>query len=251
MQEKFWYLKNCPIFERLTDEQIRDLESVSQVRSFDRGSLIYMPAEPGEAVFLVIAGRVKLYHLTPDGKQTLLALIEPGEMFGELAVFDGDQREEFAEAMLASKILRIPRQSVQDLMSQHADVAVGVTKLMGFRRQRFERRLKSLLFRSNRERLVHLLLELADQYGVRTPEGVRLKIKLSHQDMASIIGSTRETVTVVLGELQSEGLVAIERRQVILRQMERMARLLNVAVPNVPEDSPFIDRTTRPARYGT
>lgn len=209
-----------------------------------------MPADAGESVFLLTSGRIKLYHITPEGKQTLLALIEPGEIFGELAVFDHGKREEFAEAMLTSTLIKIPKELIQNLMESHADVAVGVTKLMGFRRRRVERRLKSLLFRSNRERLVHLLMELADQYGTRTPDGVRLGIKLSHQEIASIIGSTRETVTVVLGELQTEGQLNIQRRHIIITQIEQLAGSINEEVPVVPAESPFLNRQQRPARYG-
>ena len=151
-----------------------------------------------------------------------------------MSVVDGSQREEFAEAMEASNVIKLPRAELQQLMETHADVALGVTKLMGLRRQRIERRLKSLLFRSNRERLVHLLLELADKYGRRGPEGVELSIKLSHQELASIIGSTRETVTVVLGELQNEGRVIIRRRQIVLTQMDELGRMIDVDPPILP-----------------
>ncbi|QDT33259.1 Crp/Fnr family transcriptional regulator [Thalassoglobus polymorphus] len=250
MEDKFWYLKNCPLFEKLSERHVQELESQSRSRTFMKGGMIYMPADHGESVYLLTSGRIKLYHITPDGKQTLLAFIEPGEIFGELAVFDAGGREEFAEAMLKSTLIKIPKELIQRYMEQHSEVALGVTKLMGFRRQRIERRLKSLLFRSNRERLVHLLVELADQYGTRISEGVRLEIKLSHQELASIIGSTRETVTVVLGELQSEGSIIIQRRQIILTQIERLARSIEMCVPNIPVDSPFINRNRRPARYG-
>lgn len=250
MGEKFWHLKKCPLFEKLTDEQVTALESVSQARTFHKGEMIYMPADVSESVFLLTSGRIKLYHITPDGKQALLGLIEPGELFGELAVFEEAGREEFAESMAASTLIKIPQGTLQTLMEDHAKVALGVTKLMGFRRQRIERRLKSLLFRSNRERLVHLLLELADQYGTATPAGVRLGIKLSHQELASIIGSTRETVTVVLGELQLEGSLLIERRQIILKKMEGLAKSIDMQTPQVPDESPFLNKTRRPARYG-
>ncbi|MEW4486998.1 Crp/Fnr family transcriptional regulator [Thalassoglobus sp. JC818] len=251
MDEKLWFLKECPLFERLTEQQIEHLESASQSRSFGKGEMIYLPSDASESVLLLTKGRVKLFHVTSDGKQALLALIEPGEVFGELAVFDGGQREEFAEAMMPSTLIRIPKAIVQELMESEANVAIGITKLMGFRRRRVERRLKSLLFRSNRERLIHLLIELADQYGVRTPDGVRLKIKLSHQELASIIGSTRETVTVVLGDLQSEGKLTIERRHLILNNIEQLASSIGVTSPKIPVDSPFLHRTARPARYGT
>ena len=250
MDDKLWYLKSCPLFERISPSQAQQLEAVSQSKTFSKGEMVYMPADAGESVFLLTSGRIKLFHITTDGKQALLALIEPGEVFGELAVFDGGRREEFAEAMSHSTLIRIPKSEIQKLMETEANVALGVTKLMGFRRRRVERRLKSLLFRSNRERLVHLLIELADEYGLRTQEGVRLKIKLSHQELASIIGSTRETVTVVLGELQSENSVVIQRRQIIITDIDALAKSIDSEVPDIPEDSPFLSRTKRPAQYG-
>lgn len=250
MEEKFWHLKNCPLFEMLSAEQVQKLESVSQSRKFSRGDMVYMPADASESVFLLTTGRIKLYHITPDGKQALLALIEPGEIFGELAVFDESGREEFAEAMAKSLVIKIPRSAIQSLMQVHPNVALGVTKLMGFRRKRVERRLKSLLFRSNRERLIHLLIELATQYGVRTPQGVRLRIKLSHQELASIIGSTRETVTVVLGDLQTEGNIQFDRRHIILCRPEQMAKSVDAVFQESIEAATRPDSPQRAANYG-
>jgi CRP/FNR family transcriptional regulator, cyclic AMP receptor protein len=93
--------------------------------------------------------------------------------------------------------------------------------------------LKSLLFRSNRDRLIHFLLELAEKYGQRTPEGVLLGIKLSHQDLAGVIGSTRETVTVLLGELQREGRLSVKRRQVIVKDLARLAASIDEPTPTL------------------
>ncbi len=241
MDERLWYLKKCPLFEQISLDQIRQIEMVSRARKFPRGSVVYMPSDASDAVFLVATGRIKLYHITSDGKQAVLALIDPGELFGELAVFDEGQREEFAEAMEASTLIKIPRNVLLQLMESQAHLALGITRLMGFRRRRVERRLKSLLFRSNRERLIALLLELAEKYGQRTPQGIQIGIKLSHQDLASIIGSTRETVTVVLGELQQEKSLIVKRRQIILTQIEQLGASIDQAVPQIPpQDLPAI-----------
>jgi CRP-like cAMP-binding protein len=105
---------------------------------------------------------------------------------------------------------------------------------MGLSRRRVERRLKSLLFRSNRERLVHLLFDLAEKYGRYTREGgISLGIHLSHQELASIIGSTRETVTLVLGELQAEGLITVIRREIVLCQAGRLAEMIEAPLPKI------------------
>jgi CRP/FNR family cyclic AMP-dependent transcriptional regulator len=247
MDDKFWYLKNCDLFERLSVEQIAEVESRSRVRAFDRGSLVYLPTDASESVLLLTSGRIKIYHITSEGKQASLAIIDPGELFGELAVFENGPREEFAETMEKSTVVLIPASLIHGLMEQHTHVSLGVTRLMGLRRQRVERRLKSLLFRSNRERLIYLLLELAEKYGRTNPDGLLIGIKLSHQELANMIGSTRETVTVLLGELQSEGLLAIQRRQVILRNPTRLADSIDVPAPTLPTPQGTEPPSRRPA----
>jgi len=234
MSEKLWYLKNCPLFDRLSADELRQIERVSRARTFPRKTPVYLPADESDNVFLLASGRIKLCHLTPEGKQSILAFIDPGELFGELAMIDDGDREEYAEAIENSTVVMIPRETVTQMMERHADLTLGVTKMIGLRRRRIERRLKNLLFLSNRERLIHLLLELAEQYGEETSQGVRLGIKLSHQDLANVIGSTRETVTVVLGELQLEGLVKVGRRKIELVKPESLAASVHRPPPTLP-----------------
>jgi len=231
MTEKIWHLRRCNLFEQLTPEQISRLESRSLSRTYPRKSPIYLPGDHAKDVLLLAAGRAKICSLTEDGKQAIFGFIEPGELFGELAVIGVDERENYAEAVEKSTIITIPGDALLELMEELPLLSIGITKLIGLRRRRIERRLKNLLFRSNRQRIVHLLLELVEQYGTRTPEGVLIRIKLSHQDLADIIGSTRETVTVVLGNLQREGYVAISRRKIVVVDLQRLAASVSEAPP--------------------
>lgn len=233
MSQRHWYLKNCDLFQQLSPEQLSALESRCRIRTFARSSPIYLPADQADGVLVLAAGRVKLGSFTEDGKQAILAFIEAGEIFGELSLMGSEQREEYAEALEKSTVVLIPKGVMQQLLEENPGVSLGVTKLFGLRRQRIERRLKYLLFRSNRERLVHLLLELAEQYGQPVSGGVELRIKLSHQDLASIIGSTRETVTVLLGELQAEGRLRLGRRRITLTDMPQLAETVNLPVPRL------------------
>ncbi|MFV1968904.1 MAG: Crp/Fnr family transcriptional regulator, partial [Pirellulaceae bacterium] len=235
MADKLWCLKHCDLFERLSPAELREVETQSRARTFPRRIPIYLPADEANAVFLLAAGRAKICHITPDGKQPILAFIDPGDLFGELAILDPDvSRDEYAEAVESSIVVLIPAGAIQRLMQEHPEVSVGITKLIGLRRKRIERRLKNLLFLSNRERLTHLLLELAEQYGTIGDDGVRLRIPLSHQDLANVIGSTRETVTVVLGDMQLEGLLKIGRRKTTIRDPQRLAQIVGLPVPRIP-----------------
>ena len=235
MSERLWYLKRCDLFQRLGQEQLSALESRCRVRKFPRATPVYLPADHADSVLLLAEGRVKIGSFTEDGKQTILAFIEPGELFGELSLMGTEEREEYAETVEKSTVILIPGEVMQTLLVENPEVSLGVTKLFGMRRRRIERRLKYLLFRSNRERLVHLLLELAEQYGQMTEGGVELRIRLSHQDLANIIGSTRETVTVVLGVLQAEGRLKLGRRKIVLSDIARLADSVSVAVPRLSE----------------
>jgi len=231
MSEKVWFLKRCDLFERLSPEELRSLESRCRTRSFPRNNPIYLPADEANGVLLLASGLARICSFTTEGKQAILAFVEPGELFGELALLDDGPRDEYAETVDPSTVILIPADAMQELMERHSEVALGVTKLFGLRRRRVERRLRSLLFRSNRERLVHLLLELAEDYGRKTSDGLLIELKLSHQDLANVIGSTRETVTVILGELQAERYLTVGRRKLVLTDMARLAASIEAEPP--------------------
>ncbi len=237
MTETLWYLKQCDLLRRIAPEQLARAEASCRAREFARGQPIYMPSDAASGVLLLARGRAKIASFSDDGKQTILAFIEPGELFGELALLDGGPRDEYAEAVEKSLAIFMPVEVLHRLLETSPTASLGVTKLIGLRRRRIERRLKYLLFRPNKERLVSLLLELAEQYGEQTPEGVRLRIKLSHQDLASIIGSTRETVTLLLNELQGAGMLRIGRKKVLLTDLAGLAASVHSSEPKLPESA--------------
>src|SRR5262249_46027427 len=151
--------------------------------------------EPGQSVMVLASGRVKIKDITLEGKETILAFIEEGEIFGELALLDSQPRGEFAEAVEDSQVLVIPREELLWLMEQRPDVSLSVTKLVGLRRRRIENRLRNVLFLPSRERMVRLLQELVASHGERRGNACEIRLPLSHQDLASLIGLTREMVT--------------------------------------------------------
>lgn len=235
MPEKIWHLKNCDLFGSLLPAQIGRLERRSRSRTFPARSPIYLPSEKADSVFLLAKGLVKVCHLTADGKQSILAFIEPGELFGELAIFEGERRDEYVEAVEAATVVMIPADELQQLMAERHDVAMGITKMVGLRRHRIERRLKNLLFLSSRDRLIHLLLDLAEQFGSSADDGIRLRVKLAHQELANLMGSTRETVTILLGQLKTEGFIDIGRRKIVLIEPKHLAQCVQRKEPLPPK----------------
>jgi CRP/FNR family transcriptional regulator, cyclic AMP receptor protein len=242
MQEKHWFLRRCDLFAKLQPNQLAHLETCCRIAEFPRGKLIYLPSDTSEGCFLLAAGRVRIFAVSPDGKQSIVAFIEPGDLFGELAILESARRDEFAEAAEKSTVVLIPGEVIRALALDNTALTFGITKLIGLRRRRIERRLRGLLFRSNRHRLIHLLLELAEQFGHRTAQGVQIEIKLSHQELSGVIGSTRESVTLLLGQLQQEGLVQVARRRIELTAPERLAK--EIEFSPLVADSDFTPSTS-------
>ena len=238
MADSFWYIKNCNLFSQLSASDIAELESQSRMRKLKKGDPVYLPHEEADGVLLVVQGRVKICHATPDGKQSILGFVDAGEIFGELALLGNERRDEYVEATEKTSLVLLPKQALEQVIRKYPSIVLGVSKLIGMRRQRVEKRLRNLLFRSNRERVIHLLLELCEKYGLVGDEGISLNIRLSHQEMACIIGSTRETVTVVLGQLQKEGLLKISRRRVLINDLIRLAGQVNETAPIVKSAPP-------------
>jgi len=222
MSEKIWFLKRCDLFERLTPAEQRRLEGSSVMRTFRRGEMIYFPGERGQSVLLLVEGRVKIKAVTADGRETIFAFIEEGELFGELALLDDEPRNEYAETTMRARVLAMPRDELLWLMGQHSDMALHITRLVGLRRRRIENRLRNILFRSVRHRVVSLLLELVESHGQACGRAWEIRLRLSHQELANLIGATRETVTANLGRLQREGLVQIERRRITILDRRRL-----------------------------
>ncbi len=229
--QKLWHIRKCSLFHHLRDEQLQRLERSARLQTFPKNSVVYLPEDAAEDAFILASGRIRICSTTSDGKQLIQGFVEPGELFGELSIVEESVREDRAEAVTESTVISITRDELQHLMLTSMDVTLGITKLIGMRRKKIERRLRNLMFRSNRERLIHLLLELVETYGKKVPTGIELGIRLSHQEMAAVIGATRETVTHILGDMQQEGLIAISRQRLVLLSPARIASEVGAALP--------------------
>ena len=247
MADSYWFIKNCNLFEQVSHDDIKWLESRAKMRELKRGEPVYLPSQLDDVVLLVASGRIKTCHVTPEGKQAIIAFVEPGEIFGELALIGGAAQDQHAEATEATKLIAIRINDLQAILHKYSSVSFAITKLIGHRRLKIERRLKNLLFRTNRERIVHLILELTETYGQRTEEGINLGIKLSHQEIASLIGSTRETVTVVLGQIQQEGKIKTARRKIVVKDLQALADEVKEEASIVPHQQ-LQEAVRRPIR---
>lgn len=220
-------LLKCQLFRNLSPQQLLQLDADTTIHSYPKRSTLYRPNDPADTVMALLDGRVKISSDPVHGRRAILAFIEPGELFAESAVFDGPPREQSAETLEACTVVHIPVARLKRLIGEHHQLALDFISMVGHRRRLIERRLKQVLFHSHQDRLIHLLIDLAEHHGQSGPDGMEIGLRLSHLDLANIIGSTRETVTVTLGALQAQGLVHVRRRRVTIVEPDMLAERVN------------------------
>lgn len=225
-QTKLWYLKNVNLFHGMSESQMRAVEERTVMREIRRKEMLYLPGDAGDRVYLLKKGVVKISALTDDAREIILALLKPGEVFGEEAVLDDAPRDHMAEAYEAALICVIPKAEFMNVLRTHPDMAFKVTKLIGFRLRTFRNRVEGLLFKGAPARLARTLLDLARDHGVPDSAGILLPLKLSQQDLANLIGVTRESVNLALTDFRSRGLVESDGRSLRILRPEELGKLV-------------------------
>ena len=220
-----WYLRKIPMFETVPANTLAELALLVEIREIARRQVIYLPGDPGDRVFFINGGRVKCSKVTRDGKELTLAYRGAGQMFGELCVIDGTPRDEMAEAMKNAIITELPREVFQELLLTDAKLAFAFASIVGERRKQIETKLEHLVFRDVQAKLAALLLELGEEYGVEHEEGLQIGLKITHQEMANLIGSTRETISLTLAQFKKKGLLDLNGRSVVLKDQSGLGAM--------------------------
>src|SRR6185436_15689177 len=205
-----WYLKKVPILGDLAGDALGRLAEKVEMKEIRRRQVLYLPGDPGGAVFFVNGGRVKVSKVTRDGKELTLAYRGPGEIFGETCLIDGGPREEMAEAMENALVTEIERGEFERLLQSHAMLGYRLSKILAARLREIENKIENLVFKDVNSKLAELLLRLANEYGVDDSRGTLVALKITHQEMANLIGSTRETVSLTLAQFKKKGLITTD-----------------------------------------
>ncbi len=224
LNSKIWYLQRINLFKEIPADDMEELARVTRMELAKKKETIFLPGESSQQVYLLKTGRVKISRISEEGRELTIALLGPGEIFGELEILEGSARDTIAETMEDSQLCVIQKEQFLSLIRKRPELSFRLTKLIGLRLRRIESRVEDLVFRDVPSRLAHLLLQLSEEYGKATPEGILLDIKITHQEMANLIGSIRETVSATLGEFKKEGLITFEGRKIIILSLELLKK---------------------------
>ena len=215
------HIARVPLFEGLPSGQIEDLAMIVTDQLFKKGETIFSEGEDGNGFYVVITGRVKIFKLSPEGKEQILHFFGPGEPFGEVPVFAGHQFPANAEAMEESRIFFFPRKSFVDLVKRNPSLALNMLAVLSKRLRRFAALIDDLSLKEVPGRLAAYLLYLSDQ----NKGSKDLELAITKAQLASLLGTIPETLSRILGKLGSQGLIETDGRRIRILDEEGLRDL--------------------------
>lgn len=223
---ELWFLEETNMFDYLCPGKMDavDAQTRNEITfTYKRGEFIYFPEETANQIFLLHAGRVKIGSYSEEGKEIIKAILQPGEIFGEMAIIGERQRRDFAMAMDDEVVVCIlSLDDMKKLMYDDTDFSLRITRVIGQKLKRTERRLEALVFKDARTRIVDFLRDLAQQKGEPVGDEVVVRSFLTHKDIASLTATSRQTVTSVLNELRDANLIYFDRKRLLVRDLEKL-----------------------------
>jgi CRP/FNR family transcriptional regulator len=219
-------LESTALFSSLSPEELRTLAARTVRKRFKVGELLFSEGEGCHGLHIIASGKVRIFKTSVNGREQVLAINQPGESVAELPVFDGGNYPASAIAIEEAQIAFISQRDFHSYCLEHPEVALKVLSVVGARLRRLVGIIEELSFTTIRQRLVALLLKLAQSDGAQTAGGIEFQLPATHQELANQLGTVRELISRNLMRLQAEGLLEVDARRVVVKKMKGLNALL-------------------------
>lgn len=217
-------ISRIPLFEGLNPEEQEELRTMMTQTTLRRGETLFNEGDAGDRLYILLSGKVKLGHASADGRENLLAVLGPGEIVGELTLFDLGPRSTTATAVAPTEMLTLDHNQLMAYVESHPQLAKDMLRALAQRLRRTNTALADLVFSDVPGRVAKALLDLADRFGSQTEDGVHVPHDLTQEELAQLVGASRETVNKSLAEFVSRGWIRLEGRAVTLLDIDRLRR---------------------------
>lgn len=213
-----------PLFAALDPEGAAALRASLTEISVPKGDLLFQEGEPGDRMYIIIDGKVKLGQASGDGRESLLSVLGPGEMFGELSLFDPGMRTSTATALTDATVLGLGNEQLKPWLSGRPEVAAALLQALARRLRRTNEAMADLVFSDVPGRVAKALMDLGEKFGSITPDGLLVTHDMTQEELAQLVGASRETVNKALADFAQRGWILLESRQVLILDVERLGR---------------------------
>ncbi|ALU40801.1 Crp/Fnr family transcriptional regulator [Kocuria flava] len=215
-------LRRAPLFASLDDQAFSALtEELTEVE-LTRGSTLFHEGDPGDQLYFIVSGKIKLGRTAADGRESLVAIMGPGELFGEMALFDPSPRSTSATAVSETRLMGLKHANLKKVIERSPDVSAQLLQALARRLRRTNESLADLVFSDVPGRVAKALLDLADRFGRPATDGILVAHELTQEELAQLVGASRETVNKALAEFVQRGWIRLEARAVVILDLQRL-----------------------------
>jgi CRP/FNR family transcriptional regulator/CRP/FNR family cyclic AMP-dependent transcriptional regulator len=219
-------LQNVPLFSDLDESELEQLASLCRHRSISKGNVIFYEDDPGTSCYIIVSGKVKIVVNADDGREHILGVLQDNDFFGEMSLIDGEPRSASAVVVEDVQMLTIQRDEFLRLLRSNPDIALKLLVTLSQRLRTADRNMESLAFLSAPGRVARLLLELGKEHGEKTAEGVTFTHNMTRQELASLAGTSRETLTRVLMDYQDRGIIHLDKNRLTLKNEAKLREMM-------------------------
>ncbi len=217
-------LRRAPLFEALSEEDASALRSGIITVHLNRGERLFSEGDTGDKLYIILSGKIKLTKAAPDGRENLLSVHGPGEMFGELSLFDPIPRTSSATAVTNAELAGVAHEDLRSWLSTRPEVAMHLLQALAKRLRRINEVKADLVFTDVPGRVAKALLDLAERFGVPTPAGIQVNHDLTQEELAQLVGASRETVNKALADFAARGWLQLAAKSVLLTDVDRLRK---------------------------
>jgi CRP/FNR family transcriptional regulator len=217
-------VRRAPLFKALDDEAASALQSEMSRSHMERGDVLFHEGDRGDTLYVIAEGKIKLGRTSPDGRENLVAILGPGEMFGELSLFDPGPRTMTATAVAETQLLGLGNDSLTAILTGRPEVSKALLAALAQRLRRTNAHLADLVFTDVPGRVAKALLDLSERFGRPVEGGIMVSHDLTQEELAQLVGASRETVNKALADFASRGWLRLEPRSVVIMDIERLSR---------------------------
>ena len=215
-----WYLENFDLFNVFCPKKVqKNIGTSHELTTYKKGDYIYFPEDKAGNVYLISDGRIKIGTINDDGKENIKSVLSKGEVFGEMALFGESLRKDFAQVLEEATLCVLTLDEMQELMLEDQDFSIKIVRLIGLKLRRAERKIESLVFKDARTRIIEFLLDLAEERGKKVGFETLVKGFFTHQDIANLTATSRQTVTTILNDLREQNLINFDRKRLLIRDV--------------------------------
>jgi CRP/FNR family cyclic AMP-dependent transcriptional regulator len=218
------YLKQVNIFAGLSDEDLSELSAVARRRTFRAGEVIFHREDPGQVLYVIKEGKVKICLISPDGQEISLVVFGKGEYFGELALLDGLPRSADAIALERVECYTLQRSDFHKAIMKNPKIAIKVLEVLCKRLRSTDQQVEDLIFLDVYGRVAKKLVDLAETHGVPVADGTRIDVRLTQQELASMVGASRESVNKVIGYFVDKQFISTDKQRITIHRVSDLKR---------------------------